>query len=76
MTMFVGQDQVSIYVAITLESGLKLWSKHKILPNRMWTPKAMMLKASAITGQKFKARDYEGAAMALRRWIEERKTNV
>lgn len=69
MAMITG-DQIPVFVASTLRSGLKLYAATGIKPNRMWTPKAMMAKASEITGKKFKARDYAGAQAALTEWIE------
>jgi hypothetical protein len=68
-TSFAGPAAVSIYVAVTLKSGLRLYDATGIKPNRMWTGKAMMAKASEITGKKFKARDYQGAVAALEEWI-------
>jgi hypothetical protein len=62
--------QVPVFVAVTLRSGIKLYAATGIKPNRMWTPKAMLAKASQITGKPFKARDYAGAIAALSDWIE------
>lgn len=70
MTAFTGKAGVDTFIAISLKSGLSLYAKTGMRPNRMWTPKAMMAKASEITGQKFKARDYAGAIEALGTWIE------
>jgi hypothetical protein len=63
-------EMVPVFVAVTLRSGIKLYAATGIKPNRMWTPKAMMAKATAITGKKFKARDYVAAQAALTDWIE------
>jgi hypothetical protein len=39
--------------------------------NRAYTPTAMMKRAAQITGKTFKARDYVGAADALKAWRSE-----
>lgn len=67
--IFEGERGVSTYVAIAVKSGLKLYAKHRIRPNAAWTPTAMMRKASEITGESFKPRDYLGAVHALEKWI-------
>ena len=69
--VFSGEAGVSTFVAISLKSGLKLFAKTGMKPNRLWSPKNMMAKASEITGKKFKARDYDGAVAALEEWIAE-----
>lgn len=62
---------ISVYRAAVLESSLRLYiaSGGKITPTRGVGPKRMMALASEITGQTFKARDYERAAKELRMWI-------
>jgi hypothetical protein len=57
---------------VALKHGLKLYAKTKMLPNRLWTPKNMMATAEKLTGQKFKAQDYLGAAAALQEILDER----
>lgn len=69
MTTFTG-SAVNVYVALTLASALKLYAKTGMKANRAYTPKNMIAKASQITGKKFKARDYLGAAAALKEWAE------
>lgn len=69
-TSFVNKPAVSVYQATVIASGLDLYRKTGMKPNRAYTPKAMMATAAAITGKKFKARDYEGAAKALREWAQ------
>jgi hypothetical protein len=67
----------TIYTAVALKVALKGYAKHGLRMNRGWTPKAMMAKASEITGQQFKPRDYLGAAEALHVWLEaNRQTEV
>jgi hypothetical protein len=54
----------------TIAIGLETWAKHKMKVNRAYTPKRMMAAAEKITGQKFKAGDYLGAARAIRSLVE------
>jgi hypothetical protein len=68
---FDGKEEVGFYQAVVLKSGLKLYAKTGIRPNRAWTPTAMMKLARSITGKPLKARDYEGAVAALQVWIDE-----
>jgi hypothetical protein len=70
MTSFVGPAQIEIYRATVIGSALKLYAKTGLKVNRAYTPKAMMQAAEQITGQKFKARDYQGAADALKVWAD------
>jgi hypothetical protein len=65
MTTFSGTSAVNVFGMLTLASGLRLYAKTGMQPNRAYTPTAMMRAASTYTGQKFKARDYLGAADAL-----------
>ena len=74
MTTFVGNSGVQTYRAIVIKSGLKLYAKTGMKPNRAYTPSNMMAVASEITGKKFKARDYAGAIAALETWIKENGT--
>jgi len=65
MTSFSGPAAVDVFGMLALASGLRLYAKTGMQPNRCWRSTAMMRTASAYTGQKFKARDYLGAADAL-----------
>lgn len=65
---FVGPDAVKVYQATVIASGLRLYAKCGIKPNRAYTPSAMMAMATALKGGKFKARDYLTAAEALTIW--------
>lgn len=65
---FVGAKAVSIYQAIAIETALRMYARTGMRVNRMYTPKNMMATATAITGKKFKARDYCVAADALLAW--------
>lgn len=66
--VFAGPRGVGVYRATAIASGLTMYAKCGMLPNRAYTPRAMMRAAAEITGQQFKARDYVGAAAALRAW--------
>ena len=52
--------------ALVVASALNLYAKTGMSVNRAYTPKNMMATAESILGKKFKARDYAGAAKALR----------
>lgn len=69
MATFTGIG-VQVYRAAAIASGLRLYAKSGMKPNRAWTPTAMLRAASEITGQKFKPRDYLGAADALSAWAQ------
>lgn len=68
----MSDDGPRVYQAMVIKAGLKLYHNHKIMPNRDYTPAAMMAMATLITNKKFKPRDYSGAIKELERWIEER----
>lgn len=67
-TSFVGPDAVKVYQATVIGSALRLYAKCGLRVNRAYTPSAMMKVATALTGKRFKARDYLGAADALKAW--------
>lgn len=67
-TTFSGAAAVSIYRASAIASALRFYARTGMQANRAYTPSAMMKAAAQITGQKFKARDYAGAADALTAW--------
>lgn len=58
---------VRMHQLLAIKVGLRAYAKHGLRVNRMYTPKRMMEMAAKLTGQKFKARDYAGAADALER---------
>jgi O-glycosyl hydrolase len=71
-------ERVHAYRALVIAQGLELYTKTKLQPNGFWTPKAMMKAAKEILGPKgakLRARDYEGAAKALRELIGMPKTH-
>lgn len=67
---FDGPVGVNIYRATVCAQGLKLYAETGMRLNRAFTPAAMMKVAAEITGRKFKARDYQGAADALKAWAD------
>ena len=73
---FVGPDATAVLAMAALASGLRLYAKTKMLPNRMWTAKAMMKTAEHHLGRKFKARDYLGAADALYEKVQAEKAQL
>ena len=58
---------VEAYQATVIAKALEIYAKHKLRVNRTYTPAAMMAQAERLTGRTFKARDYLGAAKALRK---------
>jgi hypothetical protein len=73
---FVGEEAVNVFAMAALSSGLRLYAKARILPNRGWTPKAMMQAAERYTGMKFKARDYILAADVLSAKVQGEKVRL
>lgn len=69
MTTFAGREGVNTYRAIALKSGIKLYAKTKMKPNRMWTPTAMKTLAEHITGRTFKRGAWDQMIEALDAWI-------
>jgi hypothetical protein len=65
MQVFDTPEKIADYRRIVIANGLKMYAKCGMMPNRAYTPKAMMAKAAELTGKTFKARDYLGAAQAL-----------
>jgi len=61
---FTGSD-VNIFRAIAIASALRFYAKTGMKVNRAYTPRNMLNAAAEMTGRKFKARDYIGAADAL-----------
>lgn len=70
MTTFNGPAGVSVFQALTLARGLRLYAKTGMKPNRAYTPTRMLQTAEAITGLKFKRGEYEKAAQALTLFAE------
>lgn len=69
-TAFVGPDAVALFRARTIASGLKLYAKTGMTPNRAWTISAMLKAAGKITGQTYKRGTAEQAAADLTIWAD------
>lgn len=66
MTTISGEKPMAQFRALIIAHALELYAKTGMKANSMYTPRNMMRAAVEITGKKFKARDYLGAATALR----------
>ena len=64
-TSFSGQLGMTVYRATVIASGLRLYARTGMKPNRAYTPSAMLRAAEDMTGRKFKRGQYEEAAQAL-----------
>lgn len=73
--IFEGKTGVATYQAIALKHALVFYAKTGMQVNRAYTPSKMMKLATHITSQKFKARDYMGAARSLQVWLDENGTS-
>jgi len=62
---FDGPVAVSVFAMLALASGLRLYAKTGMKPNRAYTPSRMLAAAEQYTGLKFKRGEYEKAAQAL-----------
>lgn len=60
-----------IYQAIALKTGLELYSKYRMKPNKAWTPKAMLATAERITGKTYKRGQFVRAIEDLSDWIQD-----
>lgn len=65
MITFDGPDAVSVYAMRVLASGLALYAKTGMIPNRAYTPTKMLSRASEYTGVRYKRGQYQEAADAL-----------
>ena len=70
MTTFTGTAGVNTYRAIALKSGISLYAKTGMKPNRAWTPSNMLRAAGEITGKAYKRGQYAEAVADLKDWIE------
>jgi hypothetical protein len=70
---FVGPDAVALFRAAAIRSGLLLYAKTGLKPNRMWTPTAMLQAATAITGQKYRRGQHAKAAEDIKVWCDAMK---
>lgn len=65
MTTFSGPAAVNVFGMKVLASGLRLYAKTGMKPNRAYTPKAMLEAAGRYTGKTYKRGEYERAAADL-----------
>ena len=70
MTTFVGKSGVDTFRAVALRSGLSLYAKTGMKPNRAWTPGNMLKAAGEITGVKYRRGEYQRAIAHLTTWLE------
>jgi hypothetical protein len=68
-TSFTGNG-VNLFAASALRSGLRMYARCGMRPNRAWTPSAMLLKAGQLTGRTFKRGQYDEAVQALTELLE------
>jgi hypothetical protein len=66
---FTGRDGVSTYCAVAIKHGLLMYARHKMKPNRAWTPTAMLKAAGSITGKTYRRGAYLEAAQDLEAWL-------
>jgi len=76
MTTTFSGSAVNVYGALVMAKALELYAKTGMRVNRAYTPSAMMRTAQNVTGKKFKARDYVGAAKALREFADQFDVNA
>ncbi len=73
---FSGEGAVDVYAMAVLAAGLRMYATAGIIPNRAYTPKAMMQAAATYLGRRFKAREYLGAADALSERVQTEKARI
>lgn len=70
-TTFVGPDAVALFRATAIASGLRMYAKTGMRPNRTWTPTIMLKAATGITGKAYKRGEYAKAAEDVKAWADE-----
>lgn len=75
-TVFSGRQAIEVFRCTALASGLRMYDRHKMIPNRAYTPKRMLSTASAITGKGYKRGEYERAAADLMQHAETLKSKL
>jgi hypothetical protein len=58
------------YSIIVLAKALEIYARTGVKVNTAYMPSVMMRRASELTGKTFRARDYLGAAQALKELIK------
>lgn len=66
----VGPDAVALFRATALWSGLRLYHKARIKPNRAWTPTVMLKMATDITHKPYKRGEYLKASEDVKVWMD------
>ena len=64
MTTFINGG-IDVFRMRSIASGLRLYARTGMKPNRVWTPTAMLRAASSMTGTKYKRGEYLKAAEDL-----------
>jgi hypothetical protein len=67
---FSGPDAVALYRAAAIWSGLRMYARSRMQPNRAYTPTAMLKAAGSITGKTYKRGQYETAAADVKIWMD------
>jgi hypothetical protein len=63
-------EGITVYRAVALKHGLRLYVKTGIKPNRLWTITNMLKAAGLITGKAYKRGHAAQAIHDLEVWIE------
>lgn len=74
-TIFEGSG-VEAFRLLAIASGLELYAKTKIKPNRAWTPTAMLRNASMATGKPYRRGAYYEAAADIRKVVDEMRSKI
>jgi hypothetical protein len=74
-TMYQGAG-IEAFRLLVIAQGLELYAKTRMLPNRAYTPTAMLRNATAATGRKYKRGQYVEAAADLRKVVEDLRSRV
>lgn len=73
---FTGREAVDVFAMAVIASGLRLYAKTRMQPNRAYTPTAMLRAAERHTGRKFKRGQYLEAAEALSARVQSEKARI
>jgi hypothetical protein len=74
-TIFVGTG-IEAFRLLVIAQGLELYAKTRMLPNRAYTPTAMLRNATAATGKRYKRGQYVEAAADLRKVVEDLRSKI
>jgi len=73
---FAGREAVDVFAMAAIASALRLYAETGLKVNSAYTPRNMIAAATRYTGIQFKARDYLGAAAALRERVQSEKARI